>query len=56
MISIGKVNPSKEKSKINVETGKAVVLKTLENVIDFFIMKKVPVEIPLPITVLEEVQ
>jgi RHS repeat-associated protein len=43
---LGEVNPSKEKSKVNMETAKAVGLKVLENVIDWLLTRKSPVEIP----------
>jgi RHS repeat-associated protein len=48
--SLGEVNPSKETSKVNMELGKSILLKTLENVIEYFLTKDAPVEMPQLVT------
>jgi RHS repeat-associated protein len=50
---LGEVNPSKEESKVNMETAKAAGLKFLEAVVEWFLTRDSPVEIP-PIVLPEE--
>lgn len=48
---VGRTPMARESSKTNMDTGKAVILKIIENVVAYLIMRKTPFEIPVPITV-----
>jgi RHS repeat-associated protein len=54
IVTIGEVSPAKEEGTVNLETAKAIFLKSLETFIELLLTKDAPVEMPSLVTPTEQ--